>query len=870
MKTSTTQVVAAKTVPEFTFPGIPQPFASFGLLGAESAEWQGLLDTEATFSIGRNQRAAKGMNIHTRTWREWLNLPRGITDHTTGKKDGPGIVFGELAEGHRKESAIVRVSALALDIDNGDSLTAALDRIQDSGFAAVVYTSHSHGKTETKIPAKAIERDGLAGSLRGKGWTPELVASASEIDRVRTADGEAVVVRHAPIDKFRVVLPLFEAQEFDPDHSRTVAAFKRKVLGIAEALDLTTDPATLNPAHFFYLPRHPKGADNYENWVVRGSPLRWAECPEKDLPSTQNRRKGTPPRLPSGAAFPPRSEMALATFIEGVAPERIRGTNGDKVFVECPNAVRHSSTNPTDSYTTDADVGGVATWHCSHGSCAGDGTLERINAAIVGGWFSESAFLSSEIDGGAIMLPLDPEPDPEPAQTQASADPQPLESLRDPLPKDLDAALETLSRRWAAVAIGGRIRVVPRLGEYVAFPPAEFVAYHAADRRKGGDRTIDPAAVWLARQRPLNGVTFQPVTGNATAPADKLNLWRGWETLPEGEATSARIWSFLEEVVCDNDAAAFAWLRLWLAHLVQRPDEKPGTALVISGKGGAGKSFLGSLLTQLVGDRYSALVSRSEDITGQFTAHLATALLVVSEEAEHGPKTASALKHLVTTPTQRLESKGVDSQTVPSYARCVFLANRTPVIVSDDGSDRRWFCLRISDSRVGDLAYFEGLAASAANGGLARFREDLLAYDLSAGGLSWSAVRIAPETEAKKAMRADSATSPEAAILSLVEEGGFTVRLAHGETVRYRLAEDVENPLGSEHLRQFVAVRSGARSDSVIAEAIARLGPKGRRTVAFERLDSDGEAEAQSEKMRCVVVPPLGAIRARFADRFSV
>ena len=70
----------------------------------------------------------------------------------------------------------------------------------------------------------------------------------------------------------------------------------------------------------------------------------------------------------------------------------------------------------------------------------------------------------------------------------------------------------------------------------------------------------------------------------------------------------------------------------WIAHIFQRPGEKPGTAVVIRGDKGAGKSTVAEWLGAALG-RYALDLADDKLLTGQFNAHQQGKLFVISEES---------------------------------------------------------------------------------------------------------------------------------------------------------------------------------------------------------------------------------------------
>lgn len=176
--------------------------------------------------------------------------------------------------------------------------------------------------------------------------------------------------------------------------------------------------------------------------------------------------------------------------------------------------------------------------------------------------------------------------------------------------------------------------------------------------------------------------------------------------------------------------------------MVQRPDEKPGVALVLRGGKGAGKDTVADYLAAMIGRRHVPTVSHENHIVGNFNRRLEAALLLhVQEGSWAGDRKAEGvLKYLVTSESVEIERKGIDSFSLPSFLR-IFISSNADWTVPASADERRWAVFNVSDARRGDTAYFSRLRAEMNDGGPAALLAWLQAYDLS--GFD---VRKAPDT----------------------------------------------------------------------------------------------------------------------------
>ncbi|HFL4350909.1 TPA: primase-helicase family protein, partial [Escherichia coli] len=117
----------------------------------------------------------------------------------------------------------------------------------------------------------------------------------------------------------------------------------------------------------------------------------------------------------------------------------------------------------------------------------------------------------------------------------------------------------------------------------------------------------------------------------------------------------------------------------WMAHIIQKPDEKPSVAIVMKSVPGTGKGTTVKPLLQILG-QYAAHINGAGHISGRFNSILANKLLVFADEVTiHKPSEADRLKAIISEPTFNLERKGIDAEPMPNFARLIFASNSTQV-----------------------------------------------------------------------------------------------------------------------------------------------------------------------------------------------
>lgn len=228
--------------------------------------------------------------------------------------------------------------------------------------------------------------------------------------------------------------------------------------------------------------------------------------------------------------------------------------------------------------------------------------------------------------------------------------------------------------------------------------------FYENDRRPTEKSTEAITKAWMRHKgrRSYRGIVFAP----NGAPADVYNHWRGFAVESNPTTSCDLFLGHLRENICDHDDVAYDWLIKWLAHLVQRPEEKPGTAVVLKGIKGTGKDTVGDVLQSFFPRHYHP-IAQSEQLTGRFNMHLEKLLLLHVQEAFWaGNRSAEgALKYIITSEKVMIEPKGLNAFSVDSYLR-IFISANADWVVPATFDERRFFVLEVSRRRAKDTTYF--------------------------------------------------------------------------------------------------------------------------------------------------------------------
>jgi hypothetical protein len=221
-------------------------------------------------------------------------------------------------------------------------------------------------------------------------------------------------------------------------------------------------------------------------------------------------------------------------------------------------------------------------------------------------------------------------------------------------------------------------------------------------------------------------ITFDP---RPTGPS-VINLWTG-PTVTGVPGTFPTIQQFIDEVVSNGDPTVATYLFDFLAHMLQRPEEKPRVMLVLMGGQGTGKGTFCRLLKS-IWSRTTLITNRIADVTGDFNSVLERKYVVWLDEAlfVRDFKAADALKSLITEPTISIHAKYQEPRNTFSCHR-FFAATNASHFARTDADDRRFVYLPVSETYKGKQGYWDAINAALASPELSAFVDHLQSRNLA-------------------------------------------------------------------------------------------------------------------------------------------
>jgi hypothetical protein len=429
-----------------------------------------------------------------------------------------------------------------------------------------------------------------------------------------------------------------------------------------------------------------------------------------------------------------------------------------------------------------------------------------------------------------------------------------------------------MNQRFSFVETGGQI-VIFENETRSAYTREEFKVKIAPEIETFvvGNKTIKVprSKIWMEHPARVfySGVTFAPCDKDKHGRAQNLmhvfNLWT-----PYVQTGAPGDWSLLKDhmlnILCRGDEVCFEYLMNWLAHLFQKPWDKPGVAIVCWGEKRTGKGTVADAIREALGSELSRMFTQKEHVVGRFAGSAQPPMFNHIEEAvfARDPREEGPLKSKITDPTETVELKFKTPYEVPSFGRWWFNSNSsTPVPITYD--EERYFILHVANTRANDHAYFAAIRKQLYHdGGLAAMVDELLKRDISRFN-----VRKPPHTEHRAKMVLEMLTARDRAIADILIDGEVALLDLKdpAETIRATLNRNAQTWVDKDLVR------------AVLNDAFRRYGVKEASPTDITRALNDlgiinGGRNAHSERDQKAGYRflPLHEARANFAKKRAI
>jgi hypothetical protein len=344
-----------------------------------------------------------------------------------------------------------------------------------------------------------------------------------------------------------------------------------------------------------------------------------------------------------------------------------------------------------------------------------------------------------------------------------------IKQARLKLTEGFDAIVAEINKTHAFVLAGNKSSVmkfekIDGRDQFRLLQIGAFKDFYVNQRVTIGKMKMSLGAFWMIHKerRQYEGIEFAPGSGQRDG---YYNLWRGFSVEPR-EGNCSKFLAHLKDNVAQSNDAHYRWIVGWFAQIVQQPDKKTGTSLVLKGKQGVGKTIVGKIFGSLIANHYE-LVSEPRYVTGQFNSHMSSLLVLHADEAFWaGDKRAEGkLKDLITGTRHLLEFKGIDPISVNNFVR-LFVTTNEEWAIPARFRERRFAVFNVGEDKIQDRTYFAAIEEEMENGG----REALL-HHLKNFDLTQTDVSVVPKTDALLEQMIASFTPEEAWWFDTLQRG---------------------------------------------------------------------------------------------------
>ena len=209
-----------------------------------------------------------------------------------------------------------------------------------------------------------------------------------------------------------------------------------------------------------------------------------------------------------------------------------------------------------------------------------------------------------------------------------------------------------------------------------------------------------------------------------------FNLWSGFEAqmLPEDEKASADnfgtdispiqlILTHIKEIYCNGCEESYEYFLDLIYFIIKYPEKPLGVATFIySKRQGSGKNIILDFLQEYVfGNNISYYTTGLETVLEKHNHLLKNKKIVIVDElassSDNFVGNFDKLKSMMTGPFISINPKGVNQYSIKNVLGWFLISNHDDCIRLEP-SDRRYFCLNVSEKYIGDKAYFKKLADS--------------------------------------------------------------------------------------------------------------------------------------------------------------
>ncbi len=209
---------------------------------------------------------------------------------------------------------------------------------------------------------------------------------------------------------------------------------------------------------------------------------------------------------------------------------------------------------------------------------------------------------------------------------------------------------------------------------------------------------------WLkdSKRRSYKNIEWSPNTNIKNE--ESFNPFNGFTSkyLDIEDRDENAITIFLEhlKLLVDYEEKSFDYLRKYISHLFQKPEELPQVALLFKSYEGVGKDIFTTILGKIIGQELIHKDSKFDNITGTYNKNLKHKLILQINEVKgkDGHENKDLLKDLITADNLNIRVMRTDTKEEQNYLRIfLFTNNLTPISINSD--NRRYIIFQTGNKK---------------------------------------------------------------------------------------------------------------------------------------------------------------------------
>jgi len=179
-----------------------------------------------------------------------------------------------------------------------------------------------------------------------------------------------------------------------------------------------------------------------------------------------------------------------------------------------------------------------------------------------------------------------------------------------------------------------------------------------------------------------------PIFREQKTGCNYINTYSRYDPVSASAEVSPIFFEYLDRLVPDSSERHI--FVQWLAHIFQRPEERPSWHIMLTSDVGTGKGFLvESILNPLL--RHTSVVPSFQNVLGKFSTILEDNLLVLLDDPSQGSDdTQTRLKSMLSEERAYTERKNLQAGMVQTYTRFILASNEARPLRLD-ANERRWW-----------------------------------------------------------------------------------------------------------------------------------------------------------------------------------